>query len=92
MRVRDHVVAVANVEYIARVMRPANGGGEMEIVGRERQIDTVRVVVPSEGGAQYLVAFLNTQYGHWGLIDGARFRLVNVSYDHLDGVVVKETY
>lgn len=107
MQVRNHVVAIAQVTFMARVMTPGEpGSGEMEVKGKEPMTKQVVAIVPGSimslrdgdvhtdeaTSAGYLASFLNEQFGHWGQIDGKRYRLDSVKYLPLDGIIEKKTY
>ncbi len=91
MRLRDHCIAIAQVERVIRTGRPGLGG-EVEITGTTTSTDKFVVIVPKIEKEKYLDAFLTHTCGHWGVIDGQRFKLRQVEFHDLDGGVVHPTY
>lgn len=91
MKLRDHCVAIAQVEHVIRTGR-SGLGGEVEITGVENAKDEVVVIVPKLEKEAYLRAFLTHHYGHWGSVDGERLKLHAVTFRDLDGGVVNLTY
>lgn len=96
--VRDHCIAIAQVERVSRTMEPESGTNNFQVTGKENVTEEVVLVLPCTAhhahtdALPYLEAFLGQHFGHWGLVEGKRFKIHSVTYKKLDGAVYRETY